>query len=74
MLFMDAVIDFDYGINKFNLWGCDPTPEAILAGFIFDVVKALKGITVEAPVHIGDVILEDVAGTGIPIVATKEIL
>ena len=41
---------------------------------IFDVVKALKGITVEAPVHIGDVILEDVAGTGIPIVATKEIL
>lgn len=41
MLFMDAVIDFDYGIKKFNLWGCDPTPEAILAGFIFDVVKAI---------------------------------
>ncbi len=43
-------------------------------GRIFDVVKALKGITVEAPVHIGDVILPDAAGTGVPVVATKEIL
>ena len=41
---------------------------------IFDVVKALKGVSVTAPVHIGDVIIEDVAGTGVPIVATKEVL
>lgn len=41
---------------------------------IFDVVKALKGVVIEAPVHIGDVIVPDVAGTGVPVVATKEIL
>jgi len=40
---------------------------------VFDVVKALKGVSVKAPVHIGDVILPDVAGTGVDIVATKEI-
>ena len=47
------------------------TKEDIPKGKIFDCVKALKGITVEAPVHIGDVILKDVAGTGVDIIATK---
>lgn len=47
------------------------TKEDIPKGKIFECVKALKGITVEAPVHIGDVILKDVAGTGIDIIATK---
>lgn len=41
MLFLNAVIDYDYHIKKFNLWGCDPTPDEILAGFIFDVAKAI---------------------------------
>ena len=40
---------------------------------IFDCVKALKGISVPAPVHIGDVILSNVAGTGVDIIATKEV-
>ena len=40
---------------------------------IFDCVKALKGITVKAPVHIGDVIVADVAGTGVNIVATSNV-
>ena len=40
---------------------------------IFDCGKALKGITVKAPVHIGDVIVADVAGTGVDIVATSEV-
>mgnify|MGYP004661923463 FL=1 len=39
---------------------------------IFDCVKALKGVTVKAPVHIGDVIVANVAGTGVDMVATKE--
>ncbi|WP_119299068.1 DUF1667 domain-containing protein [Mediterraneibacter butyricigenes] len=47
------------------------TKEDIPKGKIFECVKALKGITVKAPVHIGDVILKDVAGTGIDIIATK---
>ncbi|MGB4821500.1 MAG: DUF1667 domain-containing protein, partial [Agathobacter rectalis] len=30
-------------------------------------------ITVEAPVHIGDVLLSDAAATGVDIVATKNV-
>ncbi|MCI8326544.1 MAG: DUF1667 domain-containing protein [Lachnospiraceae bacterium] len=40
---------------------------------IFDVCKALKGVSVPAPVKIGDVIISDVAGTGVEIVATKQV-
>ena len=32
---------------------------------IFDCVKALKDVTVKAPVHIGDVIVSNVADTGV---------
>lgn len=45
------------------------TREEIPKDRIFACVEALKGLTVEAPVQIGDVILPDVAGTGIPVVA-----
>lgn len=40
---------------------------------IFDCVKALKGVTVKAPVHIGDVIVHNIVDTGVDIVATKEV-
>ena len=40
---------------------------------IFSCMKALKGIEVQAPVHIGDVILSNVAGTQTDIVATKNV-
>ena len=40
---------------------------------IFDVMDALTGVSVKAPVKIGDVIVEDVAGTGVNIVATRNI-
>lgn len=40
---------------------------------IMDVMKSLEDICVSAPVHIGDVILEDAAGTGVAVAATKEI-
>ena len=38
---------------------------------IFDVMAALKYVTVQAPGHIGDVIVANVAETGADIVATK---
>lgn len=38
---------------------------------IIDVMAALKYVTVQAPVHIGDVIVANVAETGADIVATK---
>lgn len=40
---------------------------------IFDCVDALKTVVVQAPVSIGDVILKNVAGTGVDIVATKNV-
>ena len=44
-----------------------------LAAQIFDCVKALKDVEVKAPVKIGDVIVENVAGTGVNIIATKNV-
>jgi len=50
------------------------TREDIPKGKIFDCVRALKDVTVKAPVHIGDVIVPDIAGTGVDMVATKQVL
>jgi len=47
------------------------TKEDVPKSKIFECVKELKDVTVKAPVHIGDVILRNVAGTGVDIVATK---
>ena len=38
-----------------------------------DIMKCLENITVNAPVQIGDVLLSNVAGTGVDIVATKDV-
>ena len=40
---------------------------------IFDVMDAIRHITAAAPVHIGDVLLKNAAGTGADIVATAEL-
>lgn len=37
-----------------------------------DVVAAVSRVTLTAPVHVGDVVIEDVCGTGVSIVATRE--
>ena len=49
------------------------TKSDIPKGKIFDVCRALKGVAVPAPVKIGDVIIKDVAGTGVDIIATKQV-
>ncbi len=49
------------------------TKEAIPKDKIDDCIKALKGVRVKAPVKIGDVIVDNVAGTGIPVIATKNV-
>lgn len=49
------------------------TQSDIPKGKIFDVTEALKTITIPAPVHIGDILLADAAGTGVAIVATKNV-
>ena len=40
---------------------------------IFDCVKELQAIAIPAPVAIGDVIIENVCGTGVSIIATKNV-
>ncbi|MGN8630566.1 DUF1667 domain-containing protein [Blautia sp. HCP3S3_G3] len=47
------------------------TKEDIPKGKILDCVKELKQLVVEGPVKIGQVVLENTAGTGIPVVATS---
>lgn len=41
---------------------------------IFDVMLDIKGITLVAPVHIGGVVKANVAGTGVDMIATKEVV
>lgn len=40
---------------------------------IFECIAALRGMTMKAPVHIGDIILENVADTGVNIVAAGNV-
>lgn len=41
---------------------------------IADCVEALRGVEVAAPVKIGDIVLENVAGTGVNIIAARNIM
>lgn len=40
---------------------------------IFDCIKAISGVTASAPISIGDILLSDAAGTGIDVIATKDV-
>lgn len=42
-------------------------------GKIFDVVREIKSIRVKLPVSLGDVVLENAAGTGVNIIATRSV-
>ena len=49
------------------------TKEPIAKDKIFDVVRAMRGLSLEAPVKIGDVVLSDVAGCNVDLVATANV-
>ena len=49
------------------------TKEDIPKGKVYECVDALREVAVQAPVHIGDVILKNAAGTGVDIVATMSV-
>ena len=49
------------------------TASDIPTGKIFDCMKEIRAVKVAAPVHIGDVIIDDCAGTGIAVVASKNV-
>ncbi len=48
------------------------TREDIPKEKIFAVIEALKGVKVQAPVQIGDVIVSNAADTGVDVVATRK--
>lgn len=50
------------------------TANPIPKGKIFDCLAELKKVKVQAPCSIGDVVLADVCGTGVNIIATKNIV
>jgi len=47
------------------------TEKDIPKGKIFDVIEELKKIKMKAPVYISDIVIENVSGTGVNIIATK---
>ena len=49
------------------------TEKDIPKEMIYECIAALKNVVVKAPIHIGDVILENVLNTGVNIIATKDI-
>lgn len=49
------------------------TREPIPKDKIQDCIRVLASVTLKAPVHIGDVVLDNVVGTGVDVVATKDI-
>ncbi|MCR4586808.1 MAG: DUF1667 domain-containing protein [Lachnospiraceae bacterium] len=50
------------------------TKSDIPKGKIEDCILALKNVSLTAPVHMGDVVLSNVADTGVDVIATKNIL
>ncbi len=40
---------------------------------IFEVMKAINAVSCEAPKHIGDVIIQNVCGTGADVIATRNV-
>ena len=49
------------------------TERAIPKDKIFDVMKEIKNTKVAMPITIGDVLIKDVCGTGVNVIATKNI-
>ena len=48
------------------------TKSAIPKSLLFDAMRALDMVGLKAPVQEGDVIISDVCGTGVPLVATRD--
>lgn len=49
------------------------TAQAIPKGKMFDCMRELDKVMVEAPIRIGDVIVYNICETGVDVVATKDI-
>ena len=59
--------------NRKDLMVSVKTSNNIPKRMIFDVLKELETISVNAPCHIGDVVINNILNTGADIIITKEI-
>ena len=59
--------------NRDNTMVSVKTSTSIPKAKIFDVLKEIEKVKVEAPTHIGQIVIKDVLGTGSDIIITKEI-
>ncbi len=48
------------------------TDRAVPKAKMFDVINALRDISLTSPVHRGDIVLSDAAGTGANVIVTKD--
>ena len=49
------------------------TAAPIPKGLIFEAMKLLENVELQAPVRVGDVVVEDICGTGIPFIAARNL-
>ena len=49
------------------------TQHPIRKPLIFDALQAIRGTTVTPPIHIWDVVIENVCGSGVNVIATENI-
>ena len=49
------------------------TDRPVPKGSVFQVMEALEGIDLTAPVRVGQVVIENVCGTGANVVATRDL-
>ena len=49
------------------------TSEAIPKGKLFEAVEALKAVRLTSPVRCGDVVLENICGTGVNVIASRDL-
>lgn len=60
-------------INRENVVASVKTSEAIDKDKMFDVIDLINSLSVEAPCHVGDVLIHNVFGTNVDIIITKNI-
>ena len=59
--------------NRENVVASVKTSEAIDKDKMFDVIKLINSLSVSAPCHVGDVLVEKIFNTNVDIIITKNI-
>ena len=66
---ISAVVAVEGALEPLSVKTAEPIPKAM----IFEVMDQIRALRPAAPIEAGQVLIEDVAGTGVAIVATKAI-